>query len=120
MEFTQEQLESMSNLEINHIVAKIKGDLIDVPFGFEGFICGDKHCYYDDLRGIWGCHPDYCHDWSECGILIDELIIENKIVISIKKRNLMFTSASDAFNMKHEDIKRAVTIVYILVKQSNG
>ena len=133
MEFTQEQLESMSDFELNVVAAYLfydGGEVTTSPakFGVQVHVNG---AFVDDSY-----NP--CNSWSDCGDLIDECkgisiypISEDdhvnksssltgeweSIGLSFGDNNLL-TDISGMFTSINKNPKRAVTIVYILVKQS--
>lgn len=64
MTYTREQLEKMSDFEVNMALACELGKLYPVPDGCDEFQLGDKVAYYDKMRCINVCNEDYCDDWS--------------------------------------------------------
>ena len=126
MEFKQEQLESMSDFELSVVAAKL--------FLPCDYIVNDKNksvelANYQDAM-IHGMHDQVltpyagynpCGSWSDCGDLIDDCNIgldptnfggEVEWFARPEFRNEILTMDKNP--------KRAVTIAYILVKQSNG
>ena len=124
MKYTKEQLESMSDLELNVLTFELKTVPVS-PFQFEkrnGYYADTntaRYHVYDGDKSLGHYDVDYCNNWKDCGELIDALAIEKHGIISIDKSNLIFTSAGNAFTVKHENPKRAVAIVYILIKQES-
>ena len=123
MEFTQEQLESMTDLELNFSAAGLvyNKESVSISNGsvliYQGFDDGARN-----YNGI-----DYCESWGDCGELIDELNLDigphfegGYSVSNATSFSWEGDPILDSYDIYHENIKRAVTVVYILVKQSNG
>ena len=113
MEFTQEQLESMSDLELNMIASKLL-NVLNVTVNHKKLFGAIKR---EGVTNIT-THIDYCNKWSDCGDLIDEL--NDSMYLYVDADLASLEDGKSKFTAKHENNKRAVTIVYILVKQFNG
>lgn len=92
---TQEQLEQMGDFTLGTIA----GDLAGVDFMKRGTVYNP------------------CNNWQDCGELIDEckLLVDGRgaVAAPCDKEEYKFV-------VKNTNIKRAITIVYILVKQGEG
>ena len=130
MTFTQKELEAMSNFELNAVVAKLF-----LPYDY---IVNEKDksvelaIYKDVMAG--GMHDQVlspyaefnpCNNWKDCGSLIDEgqisLIKDERIGYYANTGWLHHSDAvlDSRFESYHNNSKRAVTIVYILIKQGD-
>ncbi|HEY7864616.1 MAG TPA: phage protein NinX family protein [Psychromonas sp.] len=102
IKYTQEQLEEMSDFEINKIAAELNG------MDYSGVSEQMKHDYN---------MPDYCNNWSDMGPLIHRY----KIAMTPQGWNTTLWSASTSINCDMTSISsnplRAAAVVYILIKQ---
>ena len=110
MKYTQKQLESMSDFELNVVAANQfyeSGEITTSPakFGVQVHVNG---AFVDDSY-----NP--CGSWSDCGDLIDECNINttkgSQMCSAVSLIGIEFMQVVDV------NIKRAVTITYILIKQ---
>jgi len=121
MKFSQEQLESMSDFELNVVAANLfydGGEITTSPakFGVQVHVNG---AFVDDSY-----NP--CGSWSDCGDLIDECKLSLCVVddgdYRVNDRGIHHSGRiiNPMSYYYDKNPKRAVTIVYILVKQFNG
>jgi len=116
MEFTQEQLESMSDFELNVVAANNfydSGEITTSPakFGVQVHVNG---AFVDGSY-----NP--CGSWSNCGDLIDEFKIGlDPVNLGGEVEWFVRTEFSNEMLAMGKNPKRAVTIVYILVKQEQA
>ena len=113
MEFSQVQLESMSDFELNVVAANHFYDYVCIttsPSRLGVDVRVDDVCVDDSYNP--------CDRWADCGDLIDELINGTPNDIELDDTILRFFVPDDEICIKHGNVKRAVTIAYILVKQS--
>jgi hypothetical protein len=118
----KEQLEAMSDAEINKAVAISASAYEEVPCYGEVVIVGDKECYYDDERNIFECHADYCDSYEdmmplvfEHGIELSPLFSDDWCASSIQS----YTYEEDPIyehHARHENPLRAAAIVYLLMQ----
>lgn len=120
MKYTQKELEIMSDRDIDRICAVCHG------YG------------YDYIERNPDNAPNYCGKWGDCGELIDEIGIcifsneESDIETGTSRLTGEWTVSaidygddneasliSDLVSCRSDNQKRAVAIVYILIKQSN-
>lgn len=105
--YTQAELEGMSNLELNSMAASCFGVLN--PTITDGKLVGAiKRVGVININA----HIDYCNNWSDCGELIDE-----SGIIADGYGFAEGVSDDDRQYRVKCNVKRAVTIVYILIKQ---
>ena len=104
--YTQDQLEQMSNFEINKTVAETRGcDLSGIT---------EENQHYYDIT-------NYCNDWSKTGPLIAEAEID--ITYFSYGEGCCYKDQREVLLDLHEvdfikgQILRAVSIVYILFNQ---
>ena len=112
---TQQQLESMSNFELNVVAANHFydcGNLTTSPskddIGSAWVLCNGK---------LENTNYDPCTSWLDCGELIDELSAVTGSTIEFDDDIFIFHYRRNKTVVKCKNTKRAVTIVYILVKQ---
>ena len=115
-DLTQQQLESMSDFELNVVAANqfyncdnITTSLSKDDIGSAWVLCNEK---------LENTNYNPCNNWSDCGDLIDELINGTTNDIEFDETVLIFGMLDDEICIKHDNIKSAITIAYILVKQS--
>ena len=114
MKFTQEQLESMSDFELNLIVCEKF-----IPVIVEDNQSED--CSSVMVNDIVNMYPlDFCNNWSDCGDLIEECNIGlDPTDFGGEVEWFAKPEFSNEVLTMDKNPKRAVTIVYILVKQCN-
>ena len=118
---TKEQLEGMSDLQINKLVAVANGEYQEIPNYGEAVMVGDKYCYYDDARNICECHADYCDNWADMGPIIHSARIGIQSPWTGSNIWRACNRGGDdfvQFESSHENILRAAAIVYILMQGS--
>lgn len=115
MKFTQQQLELMNDFELNVVAANVfyEYDNIITSPSDESF---NAACLHHDDMCMLDDNFNPLYKWSDCGDLIDECNINTT-------RGSQMCSAASVSGMGFiqvvdVNVKRAVTIVYILVKQS--
>lgn len=64
MRYSEERLKNLTELHINKEFAISRGEYTPPPPGAEVIVLGQKLSYYDELRNIWDCYPDYICDDS--------------------------------------------------------
>lgn len=110
---TQQELEAMTDFELNRLTAELKG-VYHSEF---------KEVVYGAIKreGVINVPTpvDYCNNWGDCGALIDECGITTKVA---RCTEFVAWFAMDSNKMglsvlNKNDPKRAITIVYILIKQ---
>lgn len=62
----------LTDAEINKLIAIIENTFIEPPNGLCTEIIDDILHYYDEMRVIFDCHPDYCSSWADTGPLIEK------------------------------------------------
>ena len=97
--YTQQELEEMVDADLNKTAGILRG--LVRP--------GGSYYYYEKF-----C-PQYCSNWFAVGALIDECNID--IQHDQMGNGFHFASDFEDITSKHKNIKRAVTVVYILIKQ---
>ena len=107
MKYTQAELEGMSDLELNLIVAELQESGEGSEF--------DKVINRELKRSVEHGRIDYCNNWSDCGALIDECGIG--LYHPSFDRKEWSAYIIDEFISVGDNPKRAVTIVYILINQ---
>jgi len=120
--YTSEQLSPLSDEEINVIAARIEGEYVTPPHGFDLEQVGGVLHYYDVIRVLHPCHPDYCGDDA----LAFRLMIDNDINL-ITFGDDMRLAFSDKtypdgshYDHKDENPNRAIAICFILMNQGEG
>ena len=94
MNYTQTELEGMSDDELNEKATKLKYN------GYYAYYCP-------------------CNNWNDCGALIDNLCAERTVLsqgTSVHGEYVGYTYGDKSL-LVDQPHKRAVTIVYILIKQ---
>ena len=115
MEYTQAQLEAMTDFELNKVTS---------------LLIGVYHSEFDTTvygaikrEGVINVPTpvNYCNSWSDCGPLIDECGISVEFDCEIHDdhpQSWWNASLLDrVVTMHHKNPKRAITIVYILIMQ---
>lgn len=64
MRYSEEKLKHLTDQRINQVFALSRGEYTPPPPGAEVIVLGQKLSYYDELRNICDCHPDYIGDDS--------------------------------------------------------
>lgn len=123
MKHTQKQLEAMSDLQINEIVADYEGMFVQKEFGNRVGLTKSFREQYPSV--VWSRPKDdsdcwaqfnYCNRWDDIGGLIDECSID--LQHDQLGNGMHFASDwDDVFVSSNPNIKRAAAIVYILIKQ---
>lgn len=123
MIYTQEQLEAMSDLELNKSLSILADDYEEIPSYGKEVIIGGKQCYYDDARNIHECHCDYIDSYED----MMPLAFDAELSL-ISNYNKTYTACSEVLGslddhaiyedaITHKNPLRALAIVWILVKQ---
>lgn len=112
--YTQKELESMSDQDLNYITSSLRHKYYSRVYS-HGFIV--QVCDEDSpIRNV-----DYCNNWSDCGDLVDELSVGNMSVF-ISEDSVSYNNhhkGEQEYQSEHTNTKRAVTIIYILIKQES-
>lgn len=122
MQYTQEQLEAMSDFDINQMIAKIGCIGQSIEWLPQRAVCGillpdfmDNACYLiTPLRREQ--KVDFCNNWSDIGALIESNRIGltfgsemcSAVVVNTKVKMLQVTG---------ENVKRCAAIVYLLMEE---
>ena len=119
MKFTREQLESMTDFQLNVVAANHFYDcdeIVTSPSKYGVKIHADGVLIDDSYNP--------CESWSDCGDLIDELNLAIEphfeggyLVSNVTSFGWGGEPIIDSYEIYHENPRRAVTIVYILIKQ---
>lgn len=94
MKYTQKELEAMSDFDIDRICATHRGVNPDSA-------------------------PNYCGRWCDCGVLDDYLRAIAGATIEFDGSISLFHHRKNKISVRCKGTKRASSIAYILVKQSN-
>ena len=97
--YTQQELEEMVDADLNKIAGILSGAVrADCNYAYYKTFC-----------------PKYCGNWGAAGSLVDECNID--IQHDQVSNGFHFASDFEDITSKHKNIKRAITIVYILINQ---
>ena len=98
--YTQQELEEMVDADLNKTAGILSGAVrTDCNYAYYKMFC-----------------PQYCSNWGAVGVLIDECRINTRH--SSSSRNVYATNWGESCISRHTNAKRAITIVYILIKQA--
>ena len=132
MKYTQEQLEAMSDFELNKAVAKSIGHITfkssmegGCDIGTEQVCRGVRFNKWVDYCNNWSDMDkwvDYCNNWSDMGTLIFDsgINLESPESIGIDDwcaSNFSAVGLGSTINSYSENPLRASAIIYILIKQ---